>query len=60
MISIIKHGKPDIKPIRRFICKKCKCVFKTNEYDYGNNVDGSRGPIYVTCPECDNRQFNFK
>lgn len=48
--KIIKHGKP--KPIRRFICYSCGCVFEADIYGYSREFDHNEDCYFSSCPEC--------
>ena len=61
MIEIIKPGKkpePEITPVMTFICPKCDCEFRTDEYLWcaertpnGTVRSNGRRWFECTCPE---------
>lgn len=60
MIKIIKSGYTKKKPIVKFKCR-CQCVYKTDEYEVGNQTMGigyCEKFLSSVCPECGN--FAYK
>lgn len=55
MIKILSSGYMKKKPIKKFCCGYCRCVYKTDEYEINPRFDMSH--FYSTCPECEKRVY---
>ena len=47
MVEIVKKGDK-FKAIKKFKCKRCKTVFRTDEYKIGRGT----GRLISECPTC--------
>lgn len=47
MVEIVKKGDKS-NAIKKFKCKRCKTVFRTDEYEIGRGT----GRIISECPTC--------
>lgn len=55
MIKILSSGYMKKKPIKKFRCDYCRCVYKTDEYEIEPSF--STYHFYSTCPECEEKVF---
>ena len=47
MKYVLTHGK-EYYPERQFLCKECRCIFVSNEYE----KDEANKTVMDVCPEC--------
>lgn len=58
MIKILSSGYMKRKPIKKFCCDYCACVYKTDEYEiYPHNQYFSTNRFYSVCPECERKVY---
>lgn len=55
MIKILSSGYMKYKPIKKFCCDYCRCVYKTDEYEIDPKF--SINHFYSTCPECKKKVY---
>lgn len=55
MIKILSSGYMKYKPIKKFCCDYCRCVYKTDEYEIDSYY--SKYHFYSACPECERKVY---
>ena len=55
MIKILSRGYMKYKPIKKFCCDYCRCVYTTDEYEIDPHF--STNHFYSTCPECKKKVY---
>ena len=65
-MKIIKQGlskeelEAKLKPIRRFQCRICDCIFEADNNEYRSNEDFWRIIYFCECPNCKNDAFEMR